>query len=197
MIACAPATPTPAPQVISVYASSSTQTWLAEAYDCAAQQSVVIRLSDSPSVADIRLRLGEPDQLNALIYPIDSEEILIVTHRESPIQNLSADEARALFAQGRADVQIWVFASSEDDQQIFEREMMRGTPITSLARLAVNPQEMSDTLNAEKNAVGILPAHWKMGAARIVYTLPSVPVLAIVKNEPQGAIKELLACLQK
>jgi hypothetical protein len=56
---------------------------------------------------------------------------------------------------------------------------------------------MSDTLNNEPNTVGILPRHWKVGNSRFVYTIPDVPVLAVVREEPQGAIQEVLACLQK
>jgi hypothetical protein len=56
---------------------------------------------------------------------------------------------------------------------------------------------MSDTLNNEPNTVGILPRRWKAGDSRFVYTIPDVPVLAIVSEEPQGAMRAILACLQK
>jgi hypothetical protein len=90
-----------------------------------------------------------------------------------------------------------VFAAVEDVQQIFDREVLHGSPVTSLARLATSPQQMSDTLNAENGAVGVLPRHWKAGTARDVYTIPDVPVLAILKSEPQGVVRDLLSCLQR
>jgi hypothetical protein len=90
-----------------------------------------------------------------------------------------------------------VYASGEDVQEIFEREIMKGARIHSFARLAANPQQMSDTLNAEETAVGILPRRWKAGTVREVFTLAAVPVLAIAPAEPQGAVKEIIACLQK
>jgi hypothetical protein len=49
----------------------------------------------------------------------------------------------------------------------------------------------------QTNTVGILPRHWKAGDSREVYIIPNIPVLAITQVEPQGAIKELIACLQK
>jgi len=55
---------------------------------------------------------------------------------------------------------------------------------------------MSDTLNNEPNTVGILPRHWKAGDSRVIYTIPDVPVLAIATEEPQGAIRAVIACLQ-
>ena len=67
----------------------------------------------------------------------------------------------------------------------------------SSARVAVNPQQMSDTLVNESNSVGILPRHWKAGDVRDVYSVGVVPVLALTQAEPEGVVKSLLACLQK
>ena len=69
--------------------------------------------------------------------------------------------------------------------------------MTSSARVAVTPQQMSDTLVNESNAVGILPRHWKAGDDREVFSVATIPVLAMTQSKPQGLIKELIACLQK
>ena len=144
------------------------------------------------------MRVGEPEFLDLPAFQIDTAEILIVTHRQSPVQNLTLEEARALFAgQGDPSVQVWVYAPGEDVQQAFDRVMMTGARVTPSARVAVHPQQMSHTLVNESNSVGILPRHWKVGNVREVFTVATVPVLAITKVEPQGEIQELLACLQK
>ncbi len=153
---------------------------------------------DDPSNAAITLRVGEPQSLSSPAYQIDTEEILVVTQRQSPVQNLSLEEARALFAgQGDPAVQVWVYASGVDVQDAFNRSVMQGQNIAPSARLAVDPQQMSDTLVNEPDTVGILPRHWKVGDAREVLSVGTVPVLAITHNEPQGTIKQLIACLQK
>lgn len=197
LVSCGSSTPQITPQLENVYATAATQPWLSDVYTCAEQTSAIVNLSD-PQVADILLRIGEPELLTTPAYQIDTEDILIVTHRESPVQNLSLDEARLLFAgQGDTSVQMWVYADGEDVQEAFELAVMEGRPITSLARLATSPQQMSDILNAEKNAVGILPRHWKMGNTRQVFVAASVPVLAVTASEPEGVVNYLLACLQK
>jgi hypothetical protein len=195
---CAPTiTPTPELQVVDVYATPSTQPWLVDVFACA-PPGTVIRVADSPLDADISLRLGEPDLLTTPAFQIDTEEILVVTHRQSPLQNMAVEEIRALFV-GQVDpsVQVWVYASGEDAQRVFEQAVMQGRSVTSSARLATSPQHMSDTLNSEANTVGILPRRWKVGDSRFVYTIPDVPVLALVDEEPQGAVQALIACLQK
>ncbi|MGE5465072.1 MAG: hypothetical protein ACM3PS_17035 [Syntrophothermus sp.] len=180
-----------------MYSTSAAQPWLSELYDCAGTASVISRVDD-PATADISLRVGEPDYLASPAYQVDTEEILVVTQRQSPVQNLSTDEARAIFS-GVSDptLQVWVYSSGEDVQQVFDRLVMQGTGIMPSARLAVDPQQMSDTLVNEPNTVGILPRHWKVGDSREVLSVGTVPVLAMTKSEPQGVAKGLIACLQK
>lgn len=196
LFSCAPVTQTNTQtEIVPVYATSAAQPWVSELFACANDLSVVLKVSAlSP---EIYLRVGEPEILVSPAYQIDEEEILIVTHRESPVQNLSLEEAQALFAgQGDPSVQVWVYSSEADVQILFDQLVMKGRSVTSFARVAVNPQAMSDTLNSESNAVGILPRHWIAGSIREAYSAGMAPVLAIVKEEPRGVVRELIGCLQ-
>jgi hypothetical protein len=178
-------------EVINVYATSAAQPWLTELYACAEIFPVVLRVNaDKP---DIYLQVGEPNDIVSPVYQIDDEEILIVTNRESPVQNLSLQD---LFAQGDSSAQVWVYSSDMDVQIVFDQLVMKGGSVTSSARVAVSAQIMSDVLNSETNAVGILPRHWKTGNVRDVFSVGNVPVLALTNGEPQGVMIELLACLQ-
>jgi hypothetical protein len=108
------------------------------------------------------------------------------------------DEVRELFSGGGdPSVTVWVFAAGTDVQGVFEQAVMRGRSVTSLARLATSPQQMSDTLVSTPNTVGVLPRRWKAGDARFVHTIPDVPVLAIVAEQPRGAAQAILSCLQQ
>ena len=195
VVSCAPVTQTSQTQVVSVYATSAAQPWLTELYTCADNSPVTLNLTaDKP---DIILRVGEPEIIISPVYQIDEEEILIVTNRESPIQNLTLSEVQELFAQGNDSAKVWVYASDADVQIVFDQLVMKGRSVTTFAGLATSPQQMSDLINAEKDAVGILPRHWMAGTVRDVFSTGTVPVLAITKEEPQGAVKELISCLQK
>ena len=195
VVSCAPATQTSQTQVVSVYATSAAQPWLTELYTCADNSSVNLNLTtDKP---DITLRVGEPKIIISPVYQIDEEEILIVTNRESPIQNLTLTETQELFAQGNGSAKVWVYASDADVQIVFDQLVMKGRSVTSFAGLATSPQQMSDLIKAEKDAVGILPKHWMTGNVREVFSAGTVLVLAITKEEPQGVVKDLIACLQK
>ncbi len=194
--ACSTGTPQNAPQVVLVYSSPAATPWLSEVYSCA-ESLAVISLVDNTDSADISLRVGEPEFLSSFAYQIDEEEILIVTHRQSPVQNLTLENAQALFAGlGDPSVQVWVYASGDDVFEVFDQFVMMGRSASSSALVAVSPQQMSDVLNAESNAVGILPRHWKAGDVRDVYSVAKVPVLAIMQAEPQGVVNQLIGCLQ-
>ena len=193
---CSTSTPAATPEIVSVYSTSAAEPWLHELYDCAGTAPILSRVDD-PSAAQIALRVGEPKDLQ-FAYQIDTEDILIVTHRQSSINNLTLEEARALFlGQGDPSVQVWVYASGEDLQKVFDHFVMEGRMVTSSASIAATPQQMSDTLVNTPNTVGILPRHWKVGDSRQVFSVATVPVLAIPLKEPQGVIKALIACLQK
>ncbi|HEX6033753.1 MAG TPA: hypothetical protein VFY83_04930 [Anaerolineales bacterium] len=183
--------------MITVYSTSAAQPWLPPLYECAGTSAVVSRVDD-PSAAEVVLRVGEPPFLDLPAFQIDTEEILIVAHRQSPVQNLTLEEARRLFAgQGDPALQVWVYAAGEDIQDVFDQVVMAERNVFSSARIAASPQQMSDTLVNESNAVGILPRHWKVGDTREVLRVATVPVLAITKSKPDGIIQEILACLQK
>ncbi len=197
LFSCSTRAPLATPPLVTVYSTSAAQPWLAPLYSCAGSSATLSRVEDA-SVADIVLRVGEPEFLDSPAYQIDTEEILVVANRQSPIQNLTPEGVRALFAgQGDSSAQVWVYASGEDVQQVFDQAVMAGRSVDSSAKLAANPQQMSDALVRESNAIGILPRHWRADEVRDVLTAATVPVLALTNSGPPGVIQELIACLQK
>lgn len=195
LASCTPSAEPAPTETITAYATASAQPWMDELFACANERSLLVNVTGEDP--DIFLRIGEPEILLSFAYQIGEDEILIVTHRESPVQNVTLAEVQALFAgQGNESVQVWVYASGLDVQGVFDQFVMDGRSVSSLARVVASPQEMSDVLNSESNALGILPKRWKVGNVRDVYSLGTIPVLAITKEEPQGALKALLSCLQ-
>lgn len=197
LFSCSTKTPQASLQTVSVYSTFAAEPWLTDLYACADSVATLIRVDD-PNSADIALQIGEPEFLSSFAYQIDEEEILIVANPQSPIQNLTLDEARALFMRlGDPSAQVWVYASDADVQKVFDQFVMEGRSVASSALVAVSPAKMSDALANDSNAVGILPRHALADGLREVFSVATVPVLALTKSEPQGVVNELLACLQK
>ncbi len=204
LAACATASPSATLQILKVYATSATDPWLPGLYQCA-PSSAAVKLADSDS-AQISLRLGEPIPLRNPAYQIGQDDLLVVVHPQTGVGNLTLEQVQRVFAGevstwkdvGGADVpiQVWVFAPAEDVQSLFEREVMHGRPTTSLARLAVSAQDMSDSVGSGMGAVGLLPRRWKAGNTREAFSIPAIPVLAILRSDPSQSVAELLHCLQ-
>ncbi|MBN8581019.1 MAG: hypothetical protein J0L96_10135 [Anaerolineae bacterium] len=194
-LSCAPSTQPSSQQVITAYATSSAQPWMDELFACANDLSITVNVTAEEP--ELYLRIGEPENLISPAYQVGEEELLVVTHRESPVQNLSLPEAQALFVgEGDGSVQVWVYPSALDVAGVFEQVVMQGRGVMSSAKIAVDPAQMSDVLNAESNALGILPRRWKAGNVREVLSLGNFPVLAVTAGEVSNTARLLLACLQ-
>jgi len=164
-------------------------------FTCANRLSIVVNVTAEEP--EISLLLGEPETLLSPAYQIGTEEILIVTSRESPVQNMSVGEAQAWFTGSGGDsVQVWVYPSESDVARVFEQVVMQGRSVISSAKVAPDPAQMSDVINSESNALGILPKRWKAGNVREVFSLGEVPVLAVLYHE-STATQRLISCLQK
>ncbi|MBA4379382.1 MAG: hypothetical protein C0393_01615 [Anaerolinea sp.] len=211
LTSCSPTPPAVTPEAITVQYTAAAQPWLKDLYDCAGVNTVIVELRAANYLEfnhnTLTIRMGEPFFLTVPAYQIGSDEIVIVVNPQNQIGNLTAENVRAIFS-GRitrwdelggkeAPVQVWVFASGEDLQQVFDAQVMGGTPVTSHARLAASPQEMINAIAADGNAIGILTRRWMESKVREVFASASVPVLAITSSEPQGALAHLLTCLQK
>jgi len=195
--ACSRAAPTPALNLVRLYVTPAAQAWLDEAFVCAEQAEAVIERVPDPAQADVVLRIGEPPVPASPAYLIDTEEIWIVASRQSSLQSLTLEEARQLFA-GRGDpsIQIWAYAAAEDVQRVFDQVVMSGRGVPPATRLAAGPQHMLNEVSREPKAIGILPRRWASAEVRALYVIPAVPVLALTRSEPQGALRALLSCLQ-
>jgi hypothetical protein len=212
IFSCAPTGSAATPQLVTVYATDAAQPWLTELYACAADLGAALNVSaDSP---EIFLRLGEPADLSAPAFQIGTEDLVVVVNYARP-PVLNADQIKGLFtgaitnfdqitAEWRkahstqsGEVHVWAYASSVDIQTIFEQAMLSGKPVTSQARLAVNPKDMLSNIAGDESAIGFLPRRWLGDGVFEEAVAASAPVLAITPSEPQGVVRDLIACLQR
>ena len=211
LASCAPTVATATPETIAVQSTAAAVPWLADLYICGGNDVIRVELRvagyfDLNSTILV-MRIGQPVSLTYSAYQIGTDDLLVIVNRQNPTNKLTADQVRGLFT-GQiqtwkvingtdTSVQVWVFSANEDVQQIFDQTALGGSPVTSTARLANSPDEMSQAVANDVNAIGVLTRHWKTENVSDVFTVTSVPVLAITSSEPQGASARILACLQK
>ncbi len=171
--------------------------------------------------ADIMLRLGAPQGLSLPSFQVGEDQIVVIVHPQNPVSSLTRGQLLGLFIGqitnwselGGNDqpVQLWVLDAGEDIQALFGQTVLEGLRVPPGAHLAVDPGQLRDAVAADPGAVGIVSKHYLAGnpstgsgqAVRAI-RLPDdisaalrVPVLAITPTEAQGAVRDLLACLQK
>lgn len=195
LVSCTAVTPS-AVQVVNVYATGGARPWLEELYACAEDAGAALNLtSESPQ---IQLRLGEPEDWKGAIYQVGTEEIVVAVQLQSPLGSLTLTQVNEIFSgKGNPSVQVWAYSPGDDVQRAFDWLVMNGRGVTSFARLAANPMQMSASLSADVNAIGFLPRRWMTVELKELFAAGSVPVLALTPSEPEGIPRDLLACMRK
>jgi hypothetical protein len=192
LFSCAPQ-PIPQTQIITINYSPFTEFQMNEVYACANDLSIVLNVSaENP---EIYFRIGESQTLYSFAYQIEEEEIVVAVNRQSEIQDLILDGVQDLFASENS--QVWVYPSDGDIQQLFDQFVMQGRSVSAFAKIAPSPQIMAEALSSESNTVGFIPKSEITESLREVYSVGTFPVLALTDFEPQGAVKNLLGCLQE
>jgi hypothetical protein len=154
---------------------------------------------------DFYLRLGEPAEPASFAAQLATERVLLIINREQDLDSLTPAQAAALFS-GRAEnweelggedepTQLWVSPDSDEARVAFETSVLRGA-LAGSAHLAGDSAGVLAAVAADSGAAGILPAAWVSDAVQPIDLGLSLPLLAVANAEPQGAAREVLACMQ-
>ena len=200
------------PEQLTVQYTAASVPWLAGVYRCAGQDVVTAeqRGADflNPSSADMIIRVGRPDNPSAFAFQIASDDLQIIINLKNPSRKITAAQVDGIFS-GQiqnwkaingtdAPVEVWVYPAVEDVQEIFGQSVLHGSPVTSAAHLANNPNEVLQEIEKDVNAIGIISGRWKNGKVNGIYTAASgLPVLAITLSKPEGRLAQIIACMQK
>ncbi|MEX2144375.1 MAG: hypothetical protein WD740_07245 [Anaerolineales bacterium] len=163
-----------------------------------------------PSVVDLTeidffVQLGEPEQQAGFAGHLAVERVVVILHPSNKMK-LSRAYIADLFS-GRVQdwgalggeelaVNLWVGSDSDETRRAFETEMLLGSPVAGSAHLVTNPEKLLAAVAADPAAAGILPAAWVNESVLAIETGIELPVLALAAEEPSGAAREVLACLQ-
>jgi len=209
---CSSAPPITRPEQLTIQYTAASVPWLAILYDCASGDAVTSELRGSDFLntqsANMVIRIGKPDNQTSFAYQIGTDNILVILNLKNTTRKLTADQVRGLFSghiqnwktinSNDTSVQPWVFPPGEDIQEIIKQTLLDGSPVSSTAHMANNPNEMLQAVEKDVNAVGIITGRWKNANVSGVYTAASsLPVMAITLSKPQGTLAHILACMQK
>lgn len=156
--------------------------------------------------ADLVIRLGEPDNFPSFVAQVAQEEIVLVVSPDNQAASMTLDQVADVFS-GRirnwsviggsdAEIQVWTFMEADETRQIFDREVLGGGRVVPSALLAPHPSAMLEAISRDPLAVGYIPKAWSTGEVSTILLSIQLPVLVVADEVPQGAARELVACLQ-
>jgi phosphate transport system substrate-binding protein len=169
---------------------------------------------------DALILLHPLEQSDLFSTPIANEMLVIVANTALPVDSLSLDEIRDIFAGRTAlwdlpggpaiPIQAITRERGTSTRQAFETLVMEGQPITSSARLAMDEQNMVELVNSTPGGIGYvagtsLPSLGEQAAPLSVEGVRAsleaarqrayrliTPVVFVAVSEPQGALRNLL-----
>jgi hypothetical protein len=143
---------------------------------------------------DLFIRLGESSEPE-FAAQLATENIVIILAPDNTA-SMTRAEAAALFSGQDESTELWIGPESDEARQLFETEVMLGSPVDGEAQLAANPEDILAAVAGNPSAAGVLPAAWADSRVQAVNLDLNVPLLAVAMTEPQGAARQVLACLQ-
>jgi ABC-type phosphate transport system substrate-binding protein len=156
--------------------------------------------------SDLAFSLGEPPVPADFSALLAWERIVAVVSPDTPHDEIGISQIKTLFwghTQNWAElggddqpVLVWVLPGGNDVRLLFDQFVLGGARVSSNARVAPNPEAMLETIRAETSAIGYLPAAWVDETIEVIATGVQLPVLALSAQEPQGAARDVLLCLQ-
>jgi hypothetical protein len=217
----------PLETVLTVQLTPALDHWLPTLSSCAhASPSAGIIVDIQPrekltlQEADVILRLGEKQESDPHTAVMGWEELVVFVGPDVPLASLSQVSLQKIFSGDitrwetvaeiqSADVQIsqsitvWSYPSGNEIRELFEEAYLLGEAITPAARPFSTPEFLQE--NFPSTSYGItysLKVHSDndvlnqldiTGADIVIQHY----VLAITQEEPEGALRQLLLCLQE
>jgi DNA-binding transcriptional LysR family regulator len=213
------ATPPPTPQIVTVAHTPTLRPAREALHDCAItlpEIALVVQETSRPHLleeaADLYLWMGEPPDTTEHVYPIASEQIVVIVHPDNPIVELETNILRAIFT-GRtrnwvevggldSETEVWVYPMDDEIQQLIDHVLLNGETYTSLAWLAPDSDAMQDAINENIPSIGFLPRAWLTDQSKVIKLTSELqeslhqPILLLSSDEPQGSVRSLVHCMQ-
>lgn len=223
LTACRPVsvspTPTPILQSLQLVYSPDSRPAFTAIEQCAGLQPELALLSDElpttlmeSSGAEIWIRLGTPENWGGYAARLADERIALIVNPKNQTPQLGPEEIRSIFSGQiqswdqidgpNGSIQVWVLPPFDEAGLIIDQNLLASKPVSDQAYLATSPQMMLQAIADDPGAIGYLPLAWIDTTVKQI-PLPAefrsrmaAPLLALSKSEPEGQMRDFLACLQ-
>jgi len=152
------------------------------------------------------IQIGQAPSDFAFSAQIASERFFLITHLSRSLQSINMNDVEKIFSGGylnwadlensEAIIDLWIPTQSDESRQFLENHILNGQALNSNAKLSIAPDHMRANVSENEDAIGILPGAWINSSVNSLALSEAMPLLASSTAEAQGAIREIIACLQ-
>lgn len=212
LTACSPpeaVLPTEETPIYLIQYSPSLETFRPEFQTCANENSSAFfqlqaDQAFTDNTADLNIRLGEPQSLPGFMAQIGKEEIVVIIHPNNQsiltqidLQNIfSGRLTNWAKIDGQGDIKVWTLPMENETSQLFQEYFLSGMLFSSNAQIAPGPAQILEAVSADPASIGYLPQSWVNASVTALDLNIIVPILVFADAEPEGALREFVACLQ-
>jgi hypothetical protein len=214
-----PPTVTPVPVWIKLQFSPSLDSLRADFNTCLPPDTG-LAVQEAPGLAfpvdeaDVHLVWASPEQIEGFASELGSEELVVIVHPQNEIPEMDLEDLRLVYSgeltdwdflgQSPLPLRAYLLPEGSDSRQLFTEVVLEPRLVLGRAvAIAPSPESMREAVAADSGALGILPRRWVDDTVRTVplADLPQGalirPILALSADEPQGALRAWVACLQE
>jgi hypothetical protein len=219
--------PAPTAQAIQLNYPPALSTWVEKFTACASKEPLVALFLTPATTQtsdllpnEIGLVFGESFPFDESMFPsqLGTEQILVLVNQENDGTWLTMDNLRSIFSgevslwenNDATPIEVWILPDGDPIRTTFDRMVMQSTPITTGAMLAPDFNAMLEAVAENPGAIGYLTesamasdgAVWlnQVKPISLDYSLEQSfiqPVIALTQGEPQGLLRDLLACVER
>lgn len=207
-----PLVPIPTPEVVAVVLPPLLEP-VAPALRACSQENPTVGVVVYPSLAhantapvDLTFSWGEDENLADYSAAVGEEHLVVIVHPEQSASQFTLQQVIAIFTGEQTtwpgtgeEIHVWAPPTSDLQWQLFEQAAGASIPPTGSAAIA-GSAEMRAAIAADPAAIGLLPSAWLDDEVKALpLTGPGfspLPILVSAPQEPQGAGRLLLYCLQ-
>jgi hypothetical protein len=187
---------------------------------CALKQSnigIILASGSQNQIPELSLTFGEEKPIDGSALQIGQDNLIIVTHPENPLTELSKKDIQAIFSgqvrswsqftqderQSQKEITLWDYPTGVNSQTIFQSIFLEKHSRNPYAWLAPNPELLRQAVANDPGSIGYLPARWLNNSIRAlkINDLDSndlrQPILAIAHVNPGQPEKTWLICLEQ
>jgi hypothetical protein len=213
--------PPPTPEILRVQYTPALRAWVAALNRCANDLPLAgLVVNETPAnrldlaASDIALRFGPAASMPASVLQLGMDELVLIVNPANPLldANLEPGTVSSIYSgqtvqwgdliKGQTQaIQVWSFLPGDDLRQVFEAAFLGGQSLTAHAYLAPDTASMLEAVAREPAAIGyLLKSQLDKTVRQLSLNGQPVsdlrqPILALVKGEPQGNLRQLLLCL--